>query len=160
MRRHLLQAGIVLFLVAFGGALFAIWSFAERWVGSEPADVTIGAFKAQAASGLALTEAKRAFDRGGTVCVDARSAQAYRAGHIPGALNIPLPADKASVQRVLGDLPKTTRIIAYCGGVSCQSSLALVKALDGFGYTRTKAFYGGWQAWFWAKYPVTRGDAP
>ncbi len=109
---------------------------------------------------VTLDEAREAFDRKDAVFVDARHPRTYAAGHIPGALNIPLPVDKASVQRVLGDLPKTTRIIAYCGGVSCQSSLALVKALDGFGYTRTKAFYGGWQAWFWANYPTTRGNAP
>ncbi len=109
---------------------------------------------------VTLDEAKRAFDRKDAVFVDARHPRTYAAGHIPGALNIPLSADKASVQRVLGDLPRTTRIIAYCGGISCQSSLALARALDGFGYTRTKAFYGGWHAWFWANYPITKGVAP
>ncbi len=109
---------------------------------------------------VTLDEAKQAFDRKDAVFVDARHPRTYAAGHISGALNIPLPVTEAGVQRALGDLPKDTRIIAYCGGVSCQSSLVLAKALDGFGYTRTKAFFGGWSEWFWAEYPITKGTAP
>lgn len=50
----------------------------------------------------------------GVTIADVLSRQAYAAGHIPGARNIPLAelADRAAVE-----LPDLTRpIVVYCGG--------------------------------------------
>lgn len=168
MRQRILGAGIVLCLAALGGLLFTIWSFAERWVGSaEPPDVTIGAFKEQAyqasrgrqaVNGLALTEAKRAFDRGAAVFVDARSAFAYKAGHIPGALRLSAQSSTSGLRRALASYPADTRIIAYCAGSSCQSSHALARRLvQELGYQKVEVLEGGWPAWRKAGFPVATG---
>ncbi len=168
MRQRILGAGIVLFLAAFGGALFAIWSFAERWVGSaEPANITIGSFKEQAyqasrgkqaVNGLVPTEAKRAFDRDAAVFVDARSSQAYEAGHIPGALYLPSHVSTTRLRKALASYPADTRIIAYCAGTDCLSSHVLTRRLvQELGYQKVEVLEGGWPAWRKAGFPVATG---
>ncbi|MBI3163300.1 MAG: rhodanese-like domain-containing protein [Chloroflexi bacterium] len=57
-----------------------------------------------------LSDAKDALDAGTVVFVDVRSAEAYQAGHIAGAINIPL----AEVKSRLDELDPNQRIITYC----------------------------------------------
>ena len=110
---------------------------------------------------MTLEEAKRAHDGGEATFVDARVPTAYAAGHIAGALNIPMPAAEKSIQKVLGDIPKDALIITYCSGGSCQNSYTLARQLkQQLGYSRAKAFYQGWSAWYWAKYPINKGESP
>jgi rhodanese-related sulfurtransferase len=61
---------------------------------------------------MPLAEALRRCDRGEAVLVDLRSRESYAAGHIPGALNIPLDdvGARAGEIRRLGKLP-----VLYCG---------------------------------------------
>jgi rhodanese-related sulfurtransferase len=60
---------------------------------------------------LPLDEAKKALDEGRIVLLDVRAVEAYRNGHIPGALSIPLD----DVAAKAGELKKTgKRIVAYC----------------------------------------------
>ncbi len=59
---------------------------------------------------ISLGDAKAAYDTRQAVFVDVRDSESYSAGHIPGALNIPL-ADLASRQ---SELNKTAWIITYC----------------------------------------------
>ncbi len=110
---------------------------------------------------ITLEEAKRAYDDGNAIFIDARAPRAYVAGHIDGAINIPMPVHEPTIRQVLGDVEKDRLIIAYCSGGSCQNSYALARRLtDELGYTQAKAFYEGWTAWFWAKYPVKKGESP
>jgi 3-mercaptopyruvate sulfurtransferase SseA len=57
-------------------------------------------------------EAKAAFDNGEAVIVDVRSAEAYAAGHVVGAINIPLVEFENSIKNV--PLDKNKWIITYC----------------------------------------------
>ena len=108
-----------------------------------------------------LSEARRAFDRQETVFIDSRSPNAYRAGHIPGAHNLPVSQYWKYAEDVLRDLPKDAPIITYCSGGSCQTSVKLAEALrKKYGYTNVRAFYKGWSAWIAADYPSVKGDAP
>ena len=61
-------------------------------------------------SRVTLDQANTALDAGTTVIVDVRSAEAYRGGHIAGAINIPL----GELETRLGELDKTQWIITYC----------------------------------------------
>ncbi len=155
MRQYLLGACIVLCLAVLVGLMFAVWSFADRLSGPDTANVTIGAFKEEAVAGLALTEAKRAFDRGAAVFVDARSALAYKAGHIPGAVRLSAQASTSRLRRALVSYPSDTRIIAYCAGTGCRTSHALAKRLVAkLGYREVEVLEGGWPAWQNAGFPV------
>jgi len=59
---------------------------------------------------VTLEESKAAFDNGTAIFVDARSESAYAAGHIPGALSIPL----AELKPRIDELDPEQWIITYC----------------------------------------------
>jgi rhodanese-related sulfurtransferase len=69
--------------------------------------------------------------RNGAVTVlDVRPVEEYNAGHIPGALSIPLKELKLH----LSELPHKQEIVAYCRGPYCVLSIQAVEML------RTKGF--------------------
>lgn len=53
--------------------------------------------------------------RGEVVVLDVRPADEYRAGHIPGALSIPVDELEAR----LGELPDGVEVVAHCRGPYC-----------------------------------------
>jgi hypothetical protein len=61
---------------------------------------------------VSLEEALVAHDSGAAVFVDVRSRQAFDAGHIPGATNIPLSEFETNLAAI--QLPKDQWIITYC----------------------------------------------
>ena len=79
--------------------------------------VTAGILPARAEGDLAavprisLTEFKKLHDQDKAMVIDTRSAESYRGGHIPGAINVPLSAWSDHLPRL-----KATRkpIVAYC----------------------------------------------
>ena len=69
--------------------------------------------------------------RSGEVTVlDVRPVEEYRAGHIPGALSIPLE----DLERRLGELPPDRQVAAYCRGPYCIMSLDAVDVLQRHGF--------------------------
>ncbi|MBI5548990.1 MAG: metalloregulator ArsR/SmtB family transcription factor [Deltaproteobacteria bacterium] len=64
--------------------------------------------------------------RAGTVLVlDVRPAEEYRAGHIPGAMSIPL----AELERRVDELSRGKEIVAYCRGPYCVLAFRAVEVL-------------------------------
>src|SRR5262249_10914741 len=61
---------------------------------------------------------------------DVRPPEEYRAGHIPGAVSIPVAELKARLK----ELPRDREIVAYCRGPYC------VMALDAVDFLRKKGF--------------------
>ena len=57
-----------------------------------------------------LADAKRAYDDGSAVFVDVRSAAAYSAAHVPGALSLP----ETELESRLTELNPQDWIITYC----------------------------------------------
>ncbi len=80
--------------------------------------------------------------------LDVRESEAYRAGHIPGAVHIPRGQLELRVNDMLAD--PTQRIVVYCeyGKIS---TLATATLRD-LGYTGAAALYGGYDAWKKAGY--------
>jgi len=69
--------------------------------------------------------------REGVVTVlDVRPEEEYRAGHIPGAISIPLK----EMERRLSDLPRDQEIVAYCRGPYCVLSIQAVEMLRANGF--------------------------
>lgn len=75
---------------------------------SSQAPVTSGA-KADV-SRISAEDLREKMKAGSVTVVDVRDALAYQAGHIPGALSIPM----ASVEANLDLLPKGKHIVTYC----------------------------------------------
>jgi rhodanese-related sulfurtransferase/DNA-binding transcriptional ArsR family regulator len=86
--------------------------------------------------------------RGGEVTVlDVRPPEEYRAGHIPGALSVPLP----ELKKRLAELPRNREIVAYCRGPYCVMALEAVELLRkrGFDAHRIEQGVADWRARGW-----------
>jgi len=86
--------------------------------------------------------------RNGEVTVlDVRPPEEYRAGHIPGALSIPVGELKARLR----ELPKDREVVAYCRGPYCVMAVEAVKLLRKRGFTAHRLEQGivDWRARGW-----------
>ena len=67
---------------------------------------------------------------GSVTVLDVRPAEEYDAGHIAGAISLPLKA----LKRRLSDLPRNQEIVAYCRGPSCVLSIQAIEILRAEGF--------------------------
>ena len=119
---------------------------------------TVGQLLAEAARDIAfmsMDEVRQQIERGARdlVLVDVREREAFRAGHLTGARNIPRGELELRADRELPDPP--ARVLTYCqlGKVSPLAA----HSLRTMGYLRAVALDGGLDAWVQAGYPVTTG---
>lgn len=80
--------------------------------------------------------------RGSVTVIDVRPEEEYQAGHIPGAISVPLKALEAQ----LDDLPKDREIVAYCRGPYCVLAVQAVETLRARGF-RTVRLEDGIPDW-------------
>ncbi len=85
---------------------------------------------------------RRVRDRDAIV-IDVRPREEYEAGHIQGALSIPL----AQLKQRLAELPRGKQIVAYCRGPYCVLAAEAVRLLRarGFDALRLKEGYPEWR---------------
>lgn len=114
--------------------------------------------KVEGISELGLKEARALYEEQTGVFVDARSAREFNEGHIPGALLLPLDDFDEAVSAWKDLIPSETLLITYCSGAGCGSSWNVAEFLKEEGYTRIKVFFGGWEEWKGAGFPVEKGD--
>lgn len=93
--------------------------------------------------------AKRLRRKDDLLVLDVRPAEEYAAGHVPGAISIPV----AELRRRLNELPKNTEIVAYCRGSFCAFAPEAARYLDKKGY-RTRVLDVGLPDWEAAGLPV------
>lgn len=86
------------------------------------------------------------------VVIDVRPPEEYAAGHIAGALSVPL----AQLERRLADLPQGKRIVAYCRGPYCVLAAEAVRRLRTRGY-HAERLKEGYPEWRDAGFPVQVG---
>lgn len=79
---------------------------------------------------VAADELLRRVRLGAVTVLDVRPAEEYRAGHIPGALSIPV--DELAAR--LDELPRGRDVVAYCRGPYCVMALEAVALLQEHGY--------------------------
>lgn len=90
------------------------------------------------------------------VVIDARSPDAYRAGHICGAVNFPhRTMDADSTAR----LDRSKVYVTYCDGIGCNGSTKAAWKLAALGF-QVKELIGGLDFWRRDNHPVSEGDAP
>jgi rhodanese-related sulfurtransferase len=86
------------------------------------------------------------------VILDARPASEYAAGHIAGAISVPID----ELQRRLKQLPRRKEYVAYCRGPYCVYADRAVELLHASG-RRAKRLIEGFPEWRAAGFPVETG---
>jgi rhodanese-related sulfurtransferase/biotin operon repressor len=89
--------------------------------------------------------------KGLVTVLDVRPAEEYAAGHLPGAINIPLDQLEAR----LGKLPRRREVVAYCRGPYCLMSFEAVEKLRKRGL-KARRLEEGFPEWRAAGLPVER----
>jgi rhodanese-related sulfurtransferase/DNA-binding transcriptional ArsR family regulator len=84
---------------------------------------------------------------GEVTVIDVRPTEEYRAGHIPGALSMPVEELKSRIKQ----LPKSREIVAYCRGPYCVMAVEAVELLrkKGFRAHRLEQGVADWRARGW-----------
>lgn len=109
----------------------------------------------------------------GVVVLDARSADDYQKGHLPGARNLPFsktfenlsqngripPLPQAQALFSTAGLRKTDLVVAYDDGRLVQAS-RLLWMLEVYGHDKVKLLDGGIKAWQQAGKNVSQAPAP
>jgi rhodanese-related sulfurtransferase/DNA-binding transcriptional ArsR family regulator len=83
--------------------------------------------------------------------LDVRPAEEYAAGHLPGAINVPVDR----LEKYLSKLPKRKEVVAYCRGPYCLMSFEAVEKLRKRGF-KAKRLENGYPEWRAAGLPVER----
>jgi rhodanese-related sulfurtransferase len=83
-------------------------------------------------------ELLRRLDSGEAVVLDVRPGSEYAAGHLPGAVHIPLD----ELESRLAELPADREIVAYCRGRYCVLAPNAVRLLASRGLTARRAVEG------------------
>ncbi len=94
-------------------------------------------------------ELMRRMRRGVVTVLDVRPSEEFAAGHLPGAINVPLK----ELSRRISELPRSREIVAYCRGPYCVLSYEAVAALRKRG-RRALRLEDGWPEWKAAGLPV------
>jgi rhodanese-related sulfurtransferase/DNA-binding transcriptional ArsR family regulator len=93
--------------------------------------------------------------RDGLVTIlDVRPPEEYRAGHLPGAINIPLH----DVAKRANELPANREVIAYCRGPYCLMSFEAVALLRKKG-RKARRLQDGYPEWRLLGLPVEQGPS-
>lgn len=93
---------------------------------------------------LAIAELVARVEAGGVVLIDVRPPLEFEAGHLPGAVNIPL----AELSDGIAELDPQTLVVAYCRGPYCVLSAQAVRRLRSSGLDARRLDAGPieWQA--------------
>ena len=100
-----------------------------------------------------VEDAKKLFDKGSVLFVDARSGEAYAEGHIKGAVSLPVGQLGEKLDAFRGTYGPSTPIVTYCSGRTCRDSHRLAKLLLMEGFLNLRIFIDGYPAWQQKGYP-------
>lgn len=91
--------------------------------------------------------------KGLVTVLDVRPPEEFAAGHVPGAVNVPI----ADLKRRLHELAKSKEVVAYCRGPYCLMSFDAVELLRKRGY-KARRMNGGLPEWRLAGLPVAQAS--
>lgn len=90
---------------------------------------------------------------GEAMVIDVRPPEEYRAGHIPGALNVPISELPARLKK----LPQGQAVVAYCRGPYCVLAFQAVEQLRQAGFN-ARRLEDGFPEWKAGQRPVESGE--
>ncbi|MCJ7582415.1 MAG: rhodanese-like domain-containing protein [Candidatus Aminicenantes bacterium] len=150
----------IMFIIALGVLLGFGTNFRliKQFLGGEFQYSFISSEDFPSISFIMLPEAEELFSMNESLFVDSRNAEAFKAGHIAGAVNIPYEETNDPILLDEFLIPKEKTLVVYCDGSECQSSVGLSRLLHEQEFTDIRVFFGGWKEWQMEGLPIETGD--
>ena len=82
-----------------------------------------------------------------TVFIDARRARDFKAGHLKGAISVPVDANDVEYQKTTTNIAKNAHIVLYCQSAGCKFAEIVAIKLKNEGFPNISIFRGGWNEW-------------
>jgi len=101
-----------------------------------------------------VDRARKLYDSGQYIFVDARSPEDYEEGHIKGAVSLPVGQFDEKIAAFEERYPPQASIITYCSGRTCLDSHHLAEFLLEFGYDHVTVFIDGFPGWEAEGHPI------
>ncbi len=95
---------------------------------------------------IGLAEAARLLDEG-ALFLDARPAEEYAAGHIPGAASFPEDEADERIEEALLLCGEAESTVVYCAGIDCDEAHLVARRLREAGVDAVRVFAGGLREW-------------
>jgi len=133
------------------GLLAALGSVGEAYVAEVERIVRLYLTEKDSLEPVPARELLERAKKGLVTVLDVRPPEEFAAGHLPGAVNIPVH----ELEKRLGELPKRKEVIAYCRGPYCLMSYDAVQLLRKKGL-KARRLQNGLPEWRLAGLPVTR----
>ena len=96
---------------------------------------------------LTTSQVARQLETPGVAIVDARLPTDFHAGHLPGAVSIPVNSTPDHFQAALAHVPQDSRIVIYSHSNGCPYGENVAKELIALGYKKIWLYRGGWVEW-------------
>lgn len=160
LRRILLEAAVIMLLgVGIGLSLhhrLILAAFTESVRPTPSVSNTVNNGYPQPANGM---QVQQLLDQG-ALAVDARSPEAFAAGHLPGARSLPLTDAVVLLGSFRNEVATDRPLVVYCSGYGCPDSFDLGLLLLAAGYREVYVYEGGLPEWRDAGRPVAVGGTP
>jgi rhodanese-related sulfurtransferase/biotin operon repressor len=131
------------------GLLSAIHRVGETYVADVERIVRLYYAQKDALEAVPATELLERARKALVTVLDVRPAEEFAAGHVPGAVNIPVQ----ELEKRMKELPKTREVVAYCRGPYCLMSYDAVALLRRKGF-KARRLEAGMPEWRKAGLPV------
>ena len=82
-----------------------------------------------------------------TVFIDARLARDYEAGHLEGAISVPVDANDVNRRQIVADIDKDARVVLYCQSAGCKYAEIVALKLKDDGFSNISIYKNGWAEW-------------
>jgi rhodanese-related sulfurtransferase len=156
LRRILLEAAVIVLLGVVLGLSFNGRLLLKVFSGGPPQPSAVVESRALYPQPVDLAEV-RELAAAGAVLLDARTAELYADGHLPGARSLPLGEMDEGLAAFRQTVPTDAVIVTYCSGYGCPDSFDQGVRLLAEGWRDVRVFEGGYPEWHDAGLPVEQG---
>ncbi len=119
---------------------------AMRPVAPSASDAELEADSLQGPVVVDREQLKKLVSEQGAILIDARLPEEYDAGHIPGAINIPIELFGEFIDTIEA-LPRDAWLIGYCDGPPCDKGKNMAEELFYMGFMRVAYYDAGMDDW-------------
>lgn len=133
-----LLAGVVANALRPDGGLAWVYAW-DQYVEARARDEGIGLITAE--------QLRIRLEAGEVTVLDARSLEEYDAGHVPGALSLPMRSVEEAFLEMQFFLLPDQPVVTYCSGPACDDALRLSLFLRDQGFSDVTLFPGGMEEW-------------